>query len=70
MLSNACPQIDYVYQAEMPPSDDISKVTKWPRVYCDTPTGAPISLTEDEFNNMVALFRLLAAGRDRDKTPA
>jgi hypothetical protein len=59
-----------VSPTEAPPSDGISKITKWPRVYTDTPTGEPISLTEDEFNNMVEAFRLLAVARDRNKTPA
>ena len=70
MISSIHQKIDDVYPAEMPPLDGISKVTKWPRVYYDTPTGEPISLTEAEFNNMVELYRLLAAARDRNKTPA
>ena len=69
MISNACLQIGDTYPPEMTPSDGISKVTKWPRVYYDTPTGDPISLTEADFNNMVELFRMLAAARDRNKTP-
>jgi len=63
-------KIDAVYSTETPPSDGISKVTKWPRVYTDTPTGEPISLTEEEFKNMVELYHMLAAIRDRNKTPA
>ena len=48
---------------------DIDDKPKFPRVYTDTPTGEPITLTEEEFNNLVELFRELAAIRDRNKTP-
>ena len=69
MISSIPQRIDDVCPTEMPPLDGISKITKWPRVYYDTPTGDPISLTEADFNNMVELFRMLAAARDRNKTP-
>jgi len=55
--------------AETQPSGGINEAVAPTRVYYDTPTGEPISLTEDEFNNLVELFRMLAAVRDRNKAP-
>lgn len=49
--------------------DKTGKEKKFPKVFTDTPTGEPISLTEDELNNLVELFRGLATIRDRNKTP-
>jgi len=39
------------------------------KTFTDTPTGEPITLSENELNNLVELFRELAAIRDSNKTP-
>jgi len=67
---NTQPQGEYACLDMDEASHNTNERAKWPRVYYDTPTGEPISLTEAEFNNMVELYRLLAAARDRNKTPA
>jgi hypothetical protein len=66
---NALLKLEGLCPTETPPSDGISKVPRWPRIYYDTPTGEPIFVTEEEFNNMVEFFRIQAAVRDRNKTP-
>jgi hypothetical protein len=61
MKKDICLDVDEV-------SNNTSGCAKFPMIFTDTPTGEPITLTEEEFNNLVELFRLLAAVRDRNKT--
>ena len=53
--------------AETPYIDGISKGEARTRVYTDTPTGDPITLTEEAFRNLVELFRMLATTRNRSR---
>ncbi len=62
-------KLDDVCPTEAHSIDAVGNVLKFPRVYTDTPTGEPITLTEEDFNNLVELFRGLVKVRDRNKTP-